>query len=349
MTRLSILDQSPIRPDATPAEALHDTLRLAEAADRLGYRRYWLAEHHSSNGLAGAAPEILVGQIAGRTKKIRVGTGGVMLSHYSPLKVAETFRVLEALYPGRIDLGIGRAPGSDMLTDQALAVGPGALDHQRFPLQVHDLLGFLQGALPADHPFARVRAMPAGPTVPELWLLGSSDQSAQIAAYFGCPFSFAHFIAGAEGGPQVMDLYRTHYRPSPRWPDPLGSIGVYALAADTAEEAERLMRSRDLWSLRQRKGVTAPVPTVEQAESYDYSEADRALVARNRRRCVWGTAAQVRDGLAALAASYGVDEVVVLTICPTFAARLRSYELLAEAFGLGAPDDAAHESAAVGA
>jgi luciferase family oxidoreductase group 1 len=341
MTRLSILDQSPIRPDATPAEALQDTLRLAEAADRLGYHRYWLAEHHSSNGLAGAAPEIMVGQIAARTRSIRVGTGGVMLSHYSPLKVAETFRVLEALHPGRIDLGIGRAPGSDMLTDQALAVGPGALDHQRFPAQVHDLIGWLAGALPADHPFARVRAMPIGPSVPELWLLGSSDQSAQIAAYFGCPFSFAHFISGADAGPQVMQLYRTHYRPSARWPEPVGSIGVFALAADTAEQADRLMRSRDLWSLRQRRGLTAPVPTVEEAEAFPYTEQDRALVAGNRRRCVWGTADRVRDGLLALGESYGVDEFVVLTICPTFEARLRSYELLATAFALAPRDGAA--------
>jgi len=335
MTLLSILDQSPIRPDATPAEALGDTLRLAEAADRLGYHRYWLAEHHSSNGLAGSAPEIMVGQIAARTRKIRVGTGGVMLSHYSPLKVAETFRVLEALYPGRIDLGIGRAPGSDQLTDQALAVGPGALEHQRFPVQVHDLMGFLGGVLPADHPFARIRAMPAGPTVPELWLLGSSDQSAQIAAYFGCPFSFAHFISGAEGGPHVMELYRHHYRPSERWPEPRASIGVFALAADTAEEADRLMRSRDLWSLRQRRGTTAPVPTIAQAEAYPYTEQDLALVRRNRQRCVWGTKEQVRDGLVALGEAYGVDEFVVLTSCPVFETRLRSYELLAEAFGIG--------------
>ena len=341
MTLLSILDQSPIRPDATPAEALGDTLRLAEAADRLGYHRYWLAEHHSSNGLAGSAPEIMVGQIAARTRKIRVGTGGVMLSHYSPLKVAETFRVLEALYPGRIDLGIGRAPGSDQLTDQALAVGPGALEHQRFPVQVHDLMGFLGGVLPADHPFARIRAMPAGPTVPELWLLGSSDQSAQIAAYFGCPFSFAHFISGAEGGPDVMELYRHHYRPSERWPEPRASIGVFALAADTVEEADRLMRSRDLWSLRQRRGTTAPVPTIAQAEAYPYTEQDLALVRRNRQRCVWGTKEQVRDGLLALGEAYGVDEFVVLTICPVFEARLRSYELLAEAFGIGRADGAA--------
>ena len=171
MTTLSVLDQSPIRFDATPAEAVADTLALAELTDRLGYHRYWLAEHHSSGGLAGAAPEILVSRVAGRTKGIRVGTGGVMLSHYSPLKVAETFRMLETLYPGRIDLGIGRAPGSDQLTDQALQVGPGAVGPQHFPMQVRDLMGFLDGSLPDDHPFAHVRAMPSGPTTPPVWLL----------------------------------------------------------------------------------------------------------------------------------------------------------------------------------
>jgi luciferase family oxidoreductase group 1 len=340
MMRLGVLDQSPIRSGVSAADALHETLLLAEAADRLGYHRYWLAEHHGSNGLAGSAPEIMIGQVAARTRSIRVGSGGVMLSHYSPLKVAETFRVLEALYPGRIDLGIGRAPGSDRLADEALSVGPGRLDPQRFPVQVHDLMGYLDGALPSDHPFHRVRVQPAGPTVPELWLLGSSDQSAQIAAYFGCPFSFAHFIVG-EGGPDVMALYRAHYRPSVHWPEAQGSIGVFALAADTADEAERLMRTRDLWSLRQRRGLTAPVPTIEEAESYPYTAQDRELVAHNRERCVWGTAGKVRDGLVALAERYGVGEVVVLTICPRFEARLRSYELLAGAFDLAPCTEAA--------
>jgi luciferase family oxidoreductase group 1 len=196
MAKLSVLDQSPIRANATPADAIADTLVLAELADRLGYHRYWLAEHHSSAGLAGASPEILIGQVAQRTKGLRVGSGGVMLSHYSALKVAESFRMLETLFPGRIDLGIGRAPGSDQLTDQALQTGPGALGPQHYPMQVRDLIGYLDETLPDDHPFAPVRAMPAGPSAPPVWLLGSTDQSASLAAYFGCPFSFAQFIAG---------------------------------------------------------------------------------------------------------------------------------------------------------
>src|SRR5438093_9165139 len=182
MTLLSVLDQSPIRTGATPADAVRETLKLAEAADRLGYHRYWLAEHHSSDGLAGSSPEILIGQVAARTSRLRVGSGGVMLSHYSAYKVAENFRMLETLFPGRIDLGIGRAPGSDRLTAQALAHGPGALGIEYFPNQLQDLVGYLHNDLPPDHPFRPVRVQPAGPTSPPIWLLGSSDQSAAYAA-----------------------------------------------------------------------------------------------------------------------------------------------------------------------
>ena len=333
MTRLSILDQSPIRTGATPSDAVSDTLALAELADSLGFYRYWLAEHHSSNGLAGAAPEILISQVASRTKGIRVGSGGIMLSHYSPLKVAETFRMLETLFPGRVDLGIGRAPGSDRLTDQALQTGPGAFGPEHYPTQVHDLMGYLSGDLPENHPFAKVRAMPAGPTVPDLWMLGSSDQSASLAAYFGFPFSFAHFISG-EGGPQIVSAYRDHYKPSISSPEPIVNIGVFAVAADTEEEAENIMKSRDLWSVRQRQGLTAPVPSLEEAENYKFGPQEEALRQYNRQRCVWGTAEKVRSGILSLGDTYKVDEFVILTICSTFEARCRSYELLAEAFEL---------------
>lgn len=333
MITLSVLDQSPIRAGATPADAIADTLALAELCDRLGYHRYWLAEHHSSGGLAGTAPEILISQVAARTRGLRVGSGGVMLSHYSPLKVAESFRVLETLFPGRIDLGIGRAPGSDPLTDRALAAGPGALGAQHYPAQVRDLIGYLEGALPDDHPFARVRAMPAGETMPALWILGSSDQSAALAAYFGCPFSFAQFISG-EGGPEVMAAYRKTFRPSARWPEPVGSVAVFVICADSEEEAERLMKCRDLASVRQRLGRSGPVPSVEEAESYVYSPQEEALRRYNRQRWLWGTPGTVRAALEAMGARYGVTELVVVTICPDFESRCRSYALLAEAFGL---------------
>src|SRR5881275_1526859 len=182
MVLLSVLDQSPVRSGSAPAEAIQETIRLAEAVDRLGYHRYWLAEHHSSAALAGPSPEILIGQVAARTSRLRVGSGGVMLSHYSALKVAETFRLLAALYPGRIDLGIGRAPGSDQQTAFALAHPRPPADINLFPRQVADLAGFLSGELPPGHPFARIAAEPGPPdAVPEIWLLGSSDYSAHLA------------------------------------------------------------------------------------------------------------------------------------------------------------------------
>lgn len=333
MTILSVLDQSPIRSGASPAIAVEETLRLAKAAEEMGYRRYWVAEHHSSNGLAGSTPEILIARIAAETSRIRVGAGGVMLSHYSPLKVAENFRMLETLYPGRIDLGIGRAPGSDGLTDRALQAGPGAAGPQQFPAQVRDLLGYLGGGMPEDHPFAKVRAMPRGDADPDVWLLGSSDQSASLAAYFGRAFAFAHFI-NPDGGDEVMQLYRENFQPSESLAAPHGSVAVFVLCADSEEEAERLMKSRDLWSLRQRRGETAPVPTVPEAEAYPYTPQDRQVVEYNRHRTISGTPEQVREKMLSLAADYGVDEIVVVTICPEFEARLRSYELLAEAFAL---------------
>src|SRR5215469_12763391 len=231
---LSVLDQSPIRAGGTAAQAIGETVELARAVERWGYHRYWVAEHHAASGLAGTAPEILVARLAGATRAMRVGSGGVMLSHYSPLKVAETFRVLEALYPGRIDLGIGRAPGSDQLTARALG-GSGAPEF--FPRQVQDLVAFVHGELPPEHPLAKIRAMPTGPTAPEVWLLGSSDQSAALAAHFGAAFSFAHFI-NAEGGADITRAYAREFKPSPWLATPQASVAVFVVCADTHDEAE---------------------------------------------------------------------------------------------------------------
>ncbi|MEK9684430.1 MAG: LLM class flavin-dependent oxidoreductase [Rhodospirillaceae bacterium] len=333
MTILSVLDQSPILSGKTPADAIKDTLALAKHADNLGYHRYWLAEHHSSGGLAGAAPEILIGQVAAETKHIRVGSGGVMLGHYSALKVAENFRMLETLFPGRIDLGIGRAPGSDQITDQALAVGPGSLGPQHYPQQVRDMIAWLHDKMPDDHPFAKVRAMPLGPKAPEVWLLGSSDQSAAVAAYFGAAFSFAHFIMG-EGGPEVMEFYRNNFQPSEDNLDPQGSVGIFVICAETESEAEELMIVRDLSSVLQRTGRGGPVPTLEEAKAYQYSIQEEQLRIYNRRRFIWGDPPGVKKKINALAEAYKVDEFLVLSICPTFEARLKSYELLARVFEL---------------
>ncbi|MFT5489361.1 MAG: luciferase family oxidoreductase group 1 [Paracoccaceae bacterium] len=333
MTILSVLDQSPIRVGCTPGDALRETLALAEFCDARGYHRYWLAEHHSTGGLAGSAPEILIGQVAARTKNLRVGSGGVMLSHYSSLKVAESFRMLEALYPGRIDLGIGRAPGSDGLTANALAHGPGALGIEHFPAQIRDVQAWISSEMPDGHPFQQVTAMPAGESDPEMWLLGSSDQSAAYAAYFGMAFSFAHFI-NPQGGPLVMEAYRQNFEPSAKLTAPQGAIGIFVICADTEEEALELRWSRDLWMLRLHTGQTGPVPTVEEAKNYPYTDQERMIVEHNRPRTIVGDPDQGRAQILVLGDTYKVDEFVVITISDSFDARLRSYELLAEAFSL---------------
>jgi luciferase family oxidoreductase group 1 len=332
MFRLGILDQSPVRTGGSAADSVHETLELAQAAERLGYHRYWLAEHHATPGLAGSCPEILIGQVAARTSRIRVGSGGVMLSHYSALKVAETFRMLETLFPGRIDLGIGRAPGSDQLTARALREGLEA-GVERFPDQVADLAGFLGGELRAGHPFAGVRAMPEVAGTPELWLLGSSDQSAALAAHLGTAFSFANFI-NDEGGAEITRAYAQYFRPSPALSAPRASAAVFVVCADTEAEASRLAQSRDLFILRLRSGRPGRYPSVEEAEAYPYTPRERMMVEYNRRRTIAGTPEQVRVRLLALAADYGVDELIIVTITHDPKARLRSYELLAQAFEL---------------
>jgi luciferase family oxidoreductase group 1 len=333
MPLLSILDQSPIKSGGTAAAAIQETLELAAIADRLGYHRYWLAEHHATAGLAGSSPEILIGRVAGCTHGIRVGSGGVMLSHYSPLKVAENFRMLETLFPGRIDLGIGRAPGSDRQTARILAHEPGDLDADRFPEKIGDLLGFLRNSFAPGHPFRGLRAMPDGPGNPEVWLLGSSDQSAILAARHGTAFAFAHFI-NSDGFAEVLQSYRRTFRPSPLRDAPRAGLAVFVICADSEAEALRLATSRDLFVARLYTGRSGPYPSVEEAATYPYSDHERAIIRGARSRSIVGTPEQVRERLLELAGQAGADEWVILTITHDFKARIRSYELLAQAFGL---------------
>src|SRR5258706_12317743 len=282
--RLSILDQSPMISGSSPAHAIAETIKLAQAAERLGYFRYWLAEHHSLAALADPCPEILVTRVAAATSTIRVGTGGILLPHYSALKIAEQFRMLEALFPQRIDLGVGRAPGGDRTT--ALAMGEGRYSGaEDFPEQVQFLVAYLDDALPAGHPFADVKAQPAGPTSPDVWLLGSSDYSGALAAQLGLNFAFAHFIS-ADGGDRVMRDYKRHFQPSRRAREPQALLTVFAICAATDAEAQRRAASIDLRRLNMDYGHNRPVPDQHEAESRDYSEAEKARIAHNRRRAV---------------------------------------------------------------
>ena len=335
MIRLSVLDQSTIVTGRAPAESVGETLALARHCEALGYARYWLAEHHNTQSIAGSAPEVLMAAIAATTRRIRVGSAGVMLPHYSSLKVAEQFRVLEAIAPGRIDLGVGRAPGSDQRTAFALnPLADTAADH--FPAQMRDLLAWVRGEeLVEGHPFRGVAAQPAGPTVPEVWMLGSSDYGAQVAAYFGLPYCFAHFITEGRGTEQALALYRAQYRPSARHPSPHAALCVWAVAAETEAEAARLFASRGLQWLRRDRGEYVPLPSPEEALAQDYTEGERQRLERIRGRAIWGTPDVAAGRLRALATEHDVDELAVLTTVHDAAARRRSYALLAEEFGLG--------------
>jgi luciferase family oxidoreductase group 1 len=328
--RLSVLDQSPIAAGSTAADALRNTLDLARAADALGYHRYWLAEHHASRSLAGVAPEALIGPVALATDRIRVGSGGIMLPHYSPFKVAETFAMLSALAPGRIDLGLGRAPGSDQRTAFALQRDRSRRMANDFPDQLDELTGYLAGTLPADHAFASLQALiPTGGGMPELWMLGSSPESAYWAAERGMPYCFADFI-NSDGG-DLARAYRQNFRPSARLAAPYVMAATWTIAATTSEDAARLAAPARMMFAFLIAGTPIPIPSVEDAVAW---LAANPHADRRARRTVLGTPAQVRNGLDGVAAEYGADELMLVNIMPDHAARRRSYELVAAEYGL---------------
>ncbi|HYB23026.1 MAG TPA: LLM class flavin-dependent oxidoreductase [Solirubrobacteraceae bacterium] len=348
--RLSVLDQSPVSQGSPPARALANTLDLARAADRLGYHRYWVAEHHGGPMLAGPSPEALIGPIAAATARIRVGSGGVMLPHYSPLKVAETFSVLAGLFPGRIDLGLGRAAGTDPMTTFALQRDRRQAAPDDFPQQLTELLGYLDDTLPADHPFARLaKTLPGLPERPEPWLLGSSPQSALWAAELGLPYAFADFIN--PDGAQIAALYRQRYAEHQHTHPARTAVGVWVICADSDEEALRLAASGRMAFTLLRRGQLIAVPPPDQALRFlEVDERTRAGGAagvgggggagrgggehRSRRRAIAGAPARVRAQVEEVAASYGAQEVIVVCITYEHEARRRSYELLADAFAL---------------
>jgi luciferase family oxidoreductase group 1 len=331
MLRLSILDQAPIAAGSSGAQALHNSLDLAQLAAALGYHRYWVAEHHGTPALAGASPEVLIASIAARTTHLRVGSGGVMLPHYSPLKVAESFSMLAGLHPGRIDLGIGRAAGTDPATTYALQRDRRQAAPDDFPAQLVELIGYLGGELPADHPFRRLAPLlPGRPEVPELWLLGSSPQSGIWAAELGLPYAFADFIN--PGGAEVVAAYRQRFvAPAPA-AAARGIVAVWAVCADTDEEAQRLSASARMVFALMTRGQLIAVPPVEEALEFLARQPVAEDPFRHRRRSIVGAPSTVREGIEAVAREYGVDEAMIVTITYSHAARRHSYELIAEAF-----------------
>lgn len=331
--KLSVLDVSPVPSGSTSADALRNTLDLAQLADRLGYTRYWLAEHHNTPLIASSTPEVMIGHVASATSKIRVGSGGIMLPNHTPLKVAETFRVLEALHPGRVDLGLGRAPGTDSLTALALRRTRQALEADDFPQRLDDLLRFLDHGFPSNHPFERIRAMPDDVPMPEIWLLGSSDFSAMLAAQMGLRFAFAHHIQPSPAIP-ALRLYHQNFEPSEYLKKPESLLGVSVVCAETDERARELARPLELTLLRFRTGRMGRFPTIEEAKNYPYSAEERAIIEFNRDRSFVGSPSTIREQLTRLASDCGVNEIMVTTMTHEHADRRRSYELLAEAFSL---------------
>ena len=328
--RLSVLDQSPIAEGSDGPQALRNTVDLARHADALGFHRYWLAEHHGGGMLAGPSPEVLIGPVASATQRIRVGSGGVMLPHYSPFKVAESFSVLAGLFPGRIDLALGRAAGTDPLTTFALQRDRRDAAPDDFPQQLTELLGYLYDRLPKDHPFARL-TLPGEPERPEPWLLGSSHQSAIWAGELGLPYAFADFINPQ--GAEIAALYRERFVDNEDHPGPEQIVGVAAICAETDEEAERLSSSARMAFTLLREGRLIKIPPVETAERF----VERRGPGRSRRRWIVGSPETVKSGIEEVADLYEANEVMLLTIVHEHEARRRSYELVAEAFDLAVP------------
>jgi luciferase family oxidoreductase group 1 len=327
---LSILDVSPVHAGITPADALANTVDLARRAERLGYHRFWLAEHHNTEAIASSVPEVMIAQVANATTTLRVGSGGVMLPNHSPLKVVETFRVLETLHPGRIDLGIGRAPGTDGETMFALQRDRRQPVPDDFLQQLAELLAYFEDGFPEGHPFGRLARLPGAPGTAEVWLLGTSHESAVWAAEWGLPYSVADFIN--PGGSAAALLYRERFDPVPRRDHPEVSVAVAAICAETGEEAQRLASSWRMAITLAGRGQFGPVPAVDTALAFLAGEVGADTT--GGRRTVVGSPETVRLGLERIAAEYDADELVILTMTHDHAARRRSYELLAEAFGL---------------
>lgn len=333
MITLSILDQSPIPAGSNAVEALANTALLVQEAEKLGYKRFWVSEHHNSKRLAGSSPEILMAHLAAKTSHIRIGSGGVMLPHYSAYKVAENFRLLEGLYPGRIDAGFGRAPGGMPIATRALQEGK-VYTIDRYPEQLDDFVHYVSGSSSDDYKYAGLQATPVVPTIPEVWLLGSSGESAMIAATRGAAFVFAQFING-EGGSRVVRRYQEVFQPSVLLDKPKSMVAIFVICQETEEEANRVASSLDLSILKLEQGKpSAGTPSVEEAMNYPYTPYDRLRIRENRNRMIVGDKEQVKQRILTLSEEYNTEEFMIVTITHDFEAKLKSYRLLAEAFNL---------------
>jgi luciferase family oxidoreductase group 1 len=332
MTKLSVLDQTPVIHGHTTADAIAATLDLAQLADDLGYTRYWCAEHHGLYGVSNPCPEVMLARIGSLTKRIRIGSGGVMLPYYSPFKVAEQFLMLEALFPNRVDLGVGRAPGGDMRTAQAVAAG----SYNRgdiFPQQVAELIALFDGKIADDSLAKGVLLQPQIDTRPELWMLGSSDFGGLLAAQLGIRFAFAHFI-NAHMGHHVAEAYRERFVAGHE-EKPYLAAAVFAICADTEDEAQALEKAVDLRRVQMAYGLNQPIPSIAQGVAQQYGERERAVIAHEKARSIIGTPERVTEKLHALQEQFDADELIILTVAGSYAARTRSYRLLADAFALG--------------
>ena len=338
---LSILDLAPISADSTSAQALHNSIALAQLADRLGYTRHWLAEHHNIPSIAISVPEIMIGIVARETTRIRVGSGGMMLPNHAPLHVVEAFRTLEALYPGRIDLGIGRAPGTDPVTAYALRRSRERLQADDFPDQLAELLAFDSNTFPDTHPFRTIKPTPRDVGLPPIWLLGSSGEfSAQLAGTMGVGFAFAYHInPNPTDLVAAMQIYRSHFTPSAQLSAPHAILAIGVLCAETDERAEELATILDLAYLRRHTGQPAPLPTLAEAKAHPFTALEREQARAYRGRQIIGSPATVRAQIEALVEQSGVEELMAMTNISEHTARLRSYELLAEAFVLPRTED----------
>jgi luciferase family oxidoreductase group 1 len=331
---LSVLDLSPISAGQGAAQAVRDTVELAQGAEQLGYYRFWVAEHHNIPSVASTAPEIMIGQIAARTSRMRIGSGGIMLPNHAPLRVAETFHVLEALYPHRIDLGIGRAPGTDQLTALALRRSKERLGAVDFPAQLAELVGLSRGDLPANHPFASIRVIPNDVALPPIWVLGSTEDGAAIAADFGLGFAFAHHI-NPSGALPALDVYRSSFRAS-RWLDrPRTILTAQAICGETDEEAERLASTFELAWIRLRTGRPAPLASPEEASAYQYSIGEKEMLNYARLHYFAGGPTRLREKLLEHVNRVGANELMIITTIYGHAQRMHSYELIAKSWPAG--------------